>query len=201
MIKLYWAPASRAFRALWLLEELGEPYERIHVNIRAGEQGNADYRAVNPMGKVPAIMDGDVAVAESGAIFTYLADRYPKAGLAPAIDDPARGRYLQWLFFSSGVIEGAYLEKYAKISVPSGAVAWGSFDKVMRVLNAQVAKGPWLLGERFTAADVLIGADLHFGVELFKVISGQPEIEAYIARCKARPAFRRALEIDAAAMA
>ena len=199
MVTLYWAPQSRAFRALWLLEEIGRPYEKVLVDIRAPGHPTADYLRINPMGKVPAVRDGAVTVAESGAISAYLGDRFPEAGLAPAIGDPDRARYLQWLFFSPGCIEGSFIEKFGKLELPRMAAGWGSFDTVMDVLETELSKGPWLLGDRFSAADVLIGADLQFGVEVFKLISGRPAIEAYVERCKARPAHQRAVKLDAPA--
>lgn len=198
MMKLYWAPRTRSLRALWLLEEAGAPYERVRLELSAGKHRTADYRAINPMAKVPALTDGPVAVAESGAICTYVADAYPEAGLAPPVGDPARGRYLQWLFFSPGCIEPAYLTKSANVTVRPETAGFGTFDRVFDVLEAAVQPGPWLLGERFSAADVLIGADVHFGMDIFKIVPERPVLRAYVDRCLARPAFQRAKAIDAA---
>ena len=152
-MKLYWAPRTRSLRALWVLEEAGVPYERVKLDLMAGDQKSADYRAINPMAKVPALTDGPVAVAESGAICAYVAEVAPQAGLAPPLGDPARGRYLQWLFFSPGCIESAFLTKSANIPVRPEMASFGDFDRVFDVLEAAVTKGPWLLGERFSAAD------------------------------------------------
>jgi glutathione S-transferase len=198
MIKLYWAPQTRSLRTLWLLEESGAPYERVRLDLSSGAQRSAEYRAINPMAKVPALTDGPAAVAESGAICAYVADLCPDAGLAPPIGDPARARYLQWLFFSPGCIEPAYLGKAANISVRPETAGFGDFDRVFDVLEAAVQPGPWLLGERFSAADVLIGADLHFGMDIFKLVPERPALRAYVDRCLARPAFQRAKAIDAA---
>jgi len=198
MTTLYWAPQTRSFRTLWMLEEIGAPYERMRIDIRAGAQAEPSFRAINPMMKVPALVDGAAMVAESGAIVAYLAERHPEAGLAPALGDAARGRYLQWMFFSGGCVEPAYAQKVTGQSLGTSTAGWGSFDRVLDVLDAALATGPWLLGDRFTAADVMIGSDLHFGVELFKIVEPRPSFEAYIARCKARPAFQRAEAIDAA---
>lgn len=198
-MKLFWAPQSRAMRALWMMEEIGQPYERVLIDIRNGAQDKPDYRAVNPLGKVPAIDDDGVLVSESGAVIAYLADRFPEARLAPPIGDRDRGQYLKWLFFSP-VIEGAMLEKFAKLDLPRSTVGWGSYDLVVAALDEALQKGPWLLGDRFTAADVLIGADLRFAVELFKVIETRPSFTAYIERCKARPALQRAIAIEQAAL-
>jgi glutathione S-transferase len=198
MMKLYWAPRTRSLRALWVLEEAGVPYERVKLDLMAGDQKSADYRAINPMAKVPALTDGPVAVAESGAICAYVAEVAPQAGLAPPLGDPARGRYLQWLFFSPGCIESAFLTKSANIPVRPEMASFGDFDRVFDVLEAAVTKGPWLLGERFSAADVMIGLDLHFGIDIFKLVPTRPVLRAYVDRCLARPALQRAKAIEAA---
>jgi glutathione S-transferase len=198
MMKLYWAPRTRSLRALWVLEEAGIPYERTRIDLATGEQKSADYRAINPMAKVPALTDGSVAVAESGAICAYVAEVYPEAGLAPPVGDPARARYLRWLFFSPGCVEQAFLAKSANVSVRPEAAGFGDFDRVFGVLEAAVATGPWLLGERFSAADVMIGLDLHFGIDIFKLVPSRPALRAYVDRCLARPALQRAKAIEAA---
>lgn len=198
MLKLYWAPRTRSLRALWVLEEAGVPYERVRLDLSAGEQKSADYRAINPMAKVPALIDGPVAVAESGAICAYVAETHPGGGLAPPVGDPARGRYLQWLFFSPGCVEQAFLAKSANISIRQEAAGFGDFDRVFDVLEAAVATGPWLLGERFSAADVMIGLDLHFGIDIFKLVPSRPVLRAYVDRCLARPALQRAKAIEVA---
>ena len=157
-MKLYWAPRTRSLRALWVLEEAGVSYERVRIDLSAGEQKSAEFRAINPMAKVPALTDGPVAVAESGAICAYVAEAHPEAGLAPPVGDPARGDYLRWLFFSPGCVEQAFLAKSANVSFRPEAAGFGDFDRVFDVLEAAVATGPWLLGERFSAADVMIGS-------------------------------------------
>jgi glutathione S-transferase len=195
-LKFYYAPLTRSFRVLWLLEEIGEPYERVHIDIRKGEQSTDKFRAINPMAKVPALTDGDASMAESGAISAYLADRFPEAGLAPPIGDPRRGRYLQWLFFSAGGIEPAITQTFMKFELPSSQAGWGDAERVWSVLEDAVQPGPWLLGDMFTAADVLIGSDLNLVVNQFKILEGKPAINAFIARCTERPAFQRALALD-----
>lgn len=199
MMKLYWAPQSRSGRALWLMEEAGAPYERVLVDIRKGAQNTPAYHAINPMEKVPALTDGDASLAESAAICAYVAERVPQAGLAPPVGDPKRGRYLHWLFFAAGCIEAAYMEKVMKVSPPSTSTAgWGTFDRVIAVIEEAVAQGPWLLGERFSAADVMVGSDVNFGINVFKIVEPRPALTAYVARCAARPAFQRAQAIDTA---
>jgi len=197
-MKLYWAPQSRAFRALWMLEEAGCAYERVLVDIRNGGQNDAAFRAVNPMAKVPALADGVTTVAESAAICAYVAERCPGAGLAPPVGDAARGAYLQWLFFAAGCIEPAYLQKYLGFDLPVSTAGWGSFERVLDVLEDALRPGNWLLGERFSAADVMVGTDLHYGLELMKIVPARPAFVDYLARCTARSAYQRAQAIDAA---
>jgi glutathione S-transferase len=198
MMKLYWAPQSRAFRALWMMEEAGCDYERVLIDIRKGAQTTPQFRSVNPMMKVPALSDGAAMVAESAAICAYVAERVPEANLAPPLGDPARGRYLHWLFFAGGCIEPAYTQKFTKLELASMSAGWGSFDRVMDVLAEALGQRPWILGERFSAADVMLGADLNYGMNIFKIVEPRPAFTAYIARCTARPAFQRASEIDKA---
>jgi glutathione S-transferase len=200
MMKLYWAPRTRSLRALWVLEESGAAYERIQLDLSAGEQKSAEFRAINPMAKVPALTDGPLAMAESGAICAYVAEVCPGARLAPPVGDPARGRYLQWLFFSPGCIEQAYLVKFTKAEVRPEQAGFGDFDRMLGALEAAVSPGPWLLGAQFSAADVMIGADLHFGIDVFGLVPSRPALRAYIDRCLARPALQRAKAIEAAAL-
>jgi len=198
MMRLYWAPQTRSFRALWALEEAGVPYERVLVDIRKGAQSSPEFRAINPMMKVPALTEGATALAESAAICAYVAERCPESRLAPEIGDPARGRYLHWLFFAAGCIEPAFTQRFTKLEIGSSTAGWGSFERVMEVLAEVLASGPWILGERFSAVDVMIGADLNFGINIFKIVEPRPAFSAYIARCTARPAWQRASAIDAA---
>ncbi|MBI1181947.1 MAG: glutathione S-transferase family protein [Alphaproteobacteria bacterium] len=197
-MKLYWAPKSRAFRAAWMLEESGAPYERVLVDIRAGQQSTPEFARINPMQKVPALTDGEATVAESAAICAYVAERVPGAGLAPPMDSPLRGRYWHLLFFAASCIEGAFLEKFANVSPPGMSAGWGSLDRVMDALEGFVTPGPWVLGEQFTAADVMIGADLYYGIELFGLFERRPAFAAYLERITKRPAFQRALAFDEA---
>jgi glutathione S-transferase len=151
-MKLYWAPKTRSFRAVWMLEEAGCAYERVLIDIYAGAQSDPAYRAINPMMKVPALTDGDACVAESAAICAFVAERVPQAGLAPPIGDPARGRYLHWLFFASGCIEPAFAQKMTGLTINPVAAGWGDFDRVIGTLETGLTPGPWILGERFSAA-------------------------------------------------
>ncbi len=195
-MRLFWAPNTRSMRVLWMLEETGAPYERVLVDLKAGAQHRPEYHAINPMEKVPALQDGAACVAESGAIIAYLAEKFPEAGLAPPIGAPTRGRFLQWLFFSGACVEGAIAEKFTKAEMPEHIAGFGSFDRVFNVLEEVLSSTPYLLGEKFSAADVLIGADLHFVINAFKMLEPRPVFAAYLERCQSRPAFSRAAKIN-----
>ena len=197
MMKLYWAPRSRSVTALWLMEETGQPYERVLIDITTGAQKTPEYLAINPMGKVPALGDGDATLAEAAAICAYVAERYPEAKLAPPLGDPRRAKYLYWLFFSPGCIEPAIVQLATKIEMNPVAAGWGEAQRVFDVFDAAVSKGPWILGDTFSAADIIIGSGLNFAVRMFKMVPSRPSFDAYIDRCAARPAFQRAEKLAA----
>lgn len=201
MITLFWCPRTRASRILWLLEELGEPFELRMIDIREPEaKADPDFVAASPMGKVPAIMDtasnGVVHMADSAAIGLYLADRYSSGRLAPAFDDPRRGAYLYWMTFTPGVIEPAMSERFNKWQVSRATSGWGDFPSMMEVLERGLQPGPWLLGEQFSAADVLVGSSVYF-MKLFGILPDNAMLAAYAERCLERPAYRKALARDA----
>ena len=179
------------------MEEIGQPYERVKLDIRSGPQIDPAFLALNPMGKVPVLVDGHAVVSETGAIAAYLGDRFKGARLAPEPDDPLRGQYLKWLFFSSTCFEGAVAEKFANLQLPYSSAGWGSYARVMEVMEQAVRGDGWLLGDQFTAADVMIGSDLFFGMVAFQMIEPRKAFTAYLNRCRARPAWQRAQEIDA----
>lgn len=198
-LTLYHAVPSRSSVALWMLEELGEPFDIHLLDLKKGESRAPAYLAVNPMGKVPAIRHGDAVVTEVSAICCYLADEFPGARLNIPIGHPRRGEYLKWLFFAPGCIEPAVSERAfpRKEPAPRSAVGYGDFDTVMNVLAKATAEAnPYLMGEQLTAADVVIGSQLRWGM-LFKLIPERPELSAYVARLSERPAFKRAMEKDA----
>jgi glutathione S-transferase len=191
-------PNTRSSGVLVLLEELGADYDLHLLNTRAGEQRRPEYLAVNPMGKVPAIRHGDAVVTEQGAVYAYLAELFPEAGLAPAIGDPLRGPYLRWLFFYGSSFEPAVVDRALKREpAPASTSPYGAWDTMLSTLVAQLARGPYLLGERFCAADVLWGTALAW-TTAFKVVPEMPVLRAYIDRIAARPASVRAREKDAA---
>jgi glutathione S-transferase len=197
-LTLYHAVPSRSSIAHWMLEEVGQPYEVRLLDLQKGEQRRPDYLAVNPMGKVPALDHDGVVVTEAAAICCYLADAFPQAGLNVPVGDRQRGPYLKWLFFGPGCIEPAATDKAFKRAQepPRGTLGYGTYDTVMDVLAAALRTGPYLLGGRFTAADVVIGSTLRWGMA-FKLIPERPEFTAYTGRLAERPAARRAAEEDA----
>jgi len=201
MITLYYALRSRSIRALWMLEEIGQPYRRVRVDLRADDHPRPELLKASPLGKVPAIVDGDTSVAESGAILLYLAERFPETGLAPPPGDAARGRFLQWLFFAAGNIEGAYMERLRGLEPQPQSTGWGSFDHTMQAVEQALTPGPWVLGERFSAVDVLLGIDLYYGREVMKIVPRRPAIDAFLDRCRERPALHRAIAIDGGSVA
>jgi glutathione S-transferase len=198
MIKLYWMANTRARRALWMLEELGEPFERVSIDLRdPAKKSDPTFRRVSPMGKVPALEDGATRLWDSGAICAYLADQYPKAGLAPAIGHPDRGAYLQWLMFTNSVIEPSMGEKFAGLPSKPTQYGWGSWDLMLETFRQGLQQGPWILGDKFSAAGVLLGTPPAF-LRDFKLLLQDAVIFAYLDRCVARPAFQRAAAADTA---
>jgi glutathione S-transferase len=167
------------------------------TDLSKGEHKSPEYLAINPMGKVPALRDGEATLAEAAAICAYVAERYPQAKLAPPLGDPLRARYLYWLFFSPGCIEPAMVQLATKIEMNPTAAGWGDAQLVLDVLDAALSTGPWLLGETFSAADIMVGSGLNFAVRLFKMAPSRPSFDRYLARCAARPAFQRAGAIAA----
>jgi glutathione S-transferase len=190
-ITLYHSPASRAFVTYWLLEELGTPFNVRTIDLRKGEQKSAEYRRINPMGKVPALTDGKVTVTENPAICLYLADRYGYGRLAPKIGAPERGAYLRWMVFSTAVLEPAANLKSVEAHQPGFGAGWGDLATVIETVESAVGEGPWLLGQTFSAADVMLGSVI--SMALFnKLLPESDPIEAYQQRLAARPAYQRA---------
>ena len=192
-LTLYHASPSRSSIILWMLEELGQPYEVKLLKLSEGDNLKPGYLAINPMGKVPALDHKGTVITESAAICTYLADEFPEARLNVPIGTPRRGVYLKWLFFGPGCFEPAVIDRAAprKEEARRGMLGYGTFDMTMDTVAKAVAKGPWLVGEQFTAADVIIGANIRWGT-MFKLIPERPEFTAYLARMAARPAAQRA---------
>jgi glutathione S-transferase len=196
-ITLFHSPQTRSSSALILLEELKAPYKLHTLNMKAGEQRQSTYLAVNPMGKVPAILHGDVLVTEQVAIGIYLADLFPEAGITPAITDALRGPYLRWYVFYAACFEPALVDKAMKREPgPVGMLPYGDLKTTIDTLTAQLSKGPWLLGERFTAVDVLWGTALTW-MTGFGLLEATAPIKTYIDRWNARPSVKNVAEKDA----
>jgi glutathione S-transferase len=192
-LTLYHASPSRSSIVLWMLEELGVPYDIKLLKLSEGDNVKPDYLAINPMGKVPALKDGDTVITEVAAICTYLADAFPEKTLNVPLGTPRRGLYLKWLFFGPGCIEPAVIDRAAprKEEARRGMLGYGDFDTTMSVVAKAVERGPWLMGDQFTAADVVIGSHIRWGM-IFKMIPERKEFLDYAARIAARPAAQRA---------
>jgi glutathione S-transferase len=196
-IVFFHAPNTRSSGARILLEELAAPHELRVVNMKAGEQRKPAFLAVNPMGKVPAILCRGELVTEQAAIFIYLADLFPKAGLAPALGDRLRGPYLRWMVYYGSSFEPAVIDRALKREAPPPAMSpYGDYDTMLKTLTDQLAKGPYLLGERMTAADVLWGTALAWTTQ-FKLVPELPVIMDYVKRVGARPAVAKVKADDA----
>lgn len=193
----YTNPMSRGRIVRWMLEEVGTPYEA-RVLKYGPAMKSAEYRAINPMGKVPALTHRGVAVTETAAICAYLADAFPEAGLAPPAGDPLRGPYYRWLFFAAGPLEAATMDRMLGVTVPEdqrAMVGYGSMEDVLATLETAVAGGPYILGDRFSAADVYVGAHIGWGMQMGS-LEKRPAFETYWARLADRPAWVRARGID-----
>jgi len=197
-LTLFHSPQSRSSAALTLLKELGAPYQLHVLNMKAGEQRQAPYLAINPLGKVPAILHNGALITEQVAIFIYLADLFPKAGLAPAIGDPLRGPYLRWLVYYAACYEPGLVDKAMKHPpVPLATSPYGDLHAMLATFEAQIARGPYLLGERLSAADILWGSALSWGM-MFKMVPETDVLVDYTRRLTARPSFTSVNAEDAA---
>lgn len=189
---LFYNPQSRAAGVHILLEELNADYELHVLNLRAGDSRKPEYLAINPMGKVPTLKHGDVIVTEQAAVYMYAAELYPEAKMSPAVGDPLRGPYLRWMVFYGSCFEPALMDRSMnRESAQPSLSPYGDYETVISTLTKQLAKGPWLLGDTFTAADVLWGAALTWTTG-FKLLPELPEIKTYLERFNARPAVVRA---------
>jgi glutathione S-transferase len=196
MITLFHAPKSRSSRMIFLLEELQVPYEVKLVTIRRGDgTGALDQVNPHPHGKVPAISDNGTVVFESSAIALYLTDQYPKHQLGPMVGEAERGAYLTWLSYYSGVLEPAFVSKFLKYEVPRGTAGWVVVEEAMPVVLEALARHPYLLGERFSAADVLYGTTFALFAKS-PLLPKSPLIEQYVERIVSRPAYARAQARD-----
>ena len=197
-ITLHYAPNTRAFGVRLLLEELRAPYKLHVMNLKKGEHREPAFLAINPMGKVPAVVHGEALITEQGAIYTYLADLYPEIGLAPPTKHPLRGAYLRWMFFYGSCLEPAVVDRFMeRAPAPAAMSPYGTYDAVIGVIMAQLAKGPYLLGDRYTAADVLWGTALNW-LTMFKLVPDDAPVRNYIQRMNSRPAVAKLKAADVA---
>jgi glutathione S-transferase len=193
----YTHPMSRGRTVRWMLEEIGRPYRTEFLEYGTTMKAPA-YLSINPMGKVPAIRHGDIVVTEAAAICAYLADAFPEARLAPPTGDRLRGPYYRWLFFGAGPLEAAWTNKIMGFVVPEErerTMGYGRFEHVVKALEGAVSRGEYLVGDKFTAADLYVGSHIGFGMQ-FGTIEKRPAFEQYWQRISSRPAARRANEID-----
>jgi glutathione S-transferase len=193
-VLLYYNPMSRARTAHWMVEEVGAPYRIELVRFDKREHKADRYLAVNPMGKLPALAHRGVVVTETAAICAYLADAFPAAGLAPALGDPARGTYYRWMFFGAGCLDPASIDRMLSRAPAErpGSIGYGTYEDTINALEGALAPGPYILGDRFSAADVYIGAQIGFGM-MTKSLEPRPSFVAYQGRLAERPAFQRVL--------
>lgn len=195
-ITLYHHPWSRAANVVWMLEEVGVDYELAFVDFRTGANKSAAFLAKNPMGKLPTLVDGETVITESAAIALWLADRYSLGGLAPSLDDPARATYYRWILYGPSVIEpGCYAHQENWPFKPSSA-GWGTYEAMLDTIETAIGDGPWLLGDRFTMADVCFGGTVIY-MAAFGMLEKRPAFTAYIDRLKARQARVRSDAINA----
>src|SRR5580692_152735 len=193
----YTNPQSRGRIVRWMLEEVGQPYKTEIIEY-ASQMKGPDYLAINPMGKVPALRHGDAVITETAAICAYLADAFPQAHLAPPPGDRLRAPYYRWMFFAAGPIEAASSNKAMGFVVPperERMMGYGNHALALKTLENAVARGPYLVGDSFTAADVYVGSQIGFGM-MFGMIEKRPAFETYWQRISSRPAYRRAKELD-----
>jgi glutathione S-transferase len=192
-IVLYHSPDSRAFTAYWMLEELGVPFQVKTVDIRKGEQKDPAYLKLNPAGKVPTLTDGKVVVSENPAIGIYLADRYGYGTLAPRIEHSDRGAYLKWMVFSTAVVDPVASLHGKAIDLPGSEVGFGAFEDMVGVLVGVLGRGDYLLGDRFSGADVVLGGTISRLLHQ-RILPQDPILLDYNARLTARDAYHRAAD-------
>lgn len=200
-ITLFYSPQTRATGARVLLEELKAPYDLHVLNMKTGEQRQPAYLAINPLGKVPAVRVNDTLVTEQGAIYLYLADLFPEAGLTPALTDPDRGAYLRWLFIYGSCFEPAVVDRFMKREPGSmNETPYASYESVIDMLEEALKTGPYLLGERFTAADLLWGIALRW-TTMFGLVEARPALQVYMDRISGRASIQKVSAEDAAMVA
>ena len=198
MLTLFHSPKTRSGTIVWLLEELGVPYEAKVVDIRRADgSGGRDPANPHPHGKVPCLQHDGQRVFEIAAITLYLTDLFPQAKLGPPVGDPNRGEYLSWLAYRPGVIEPAMMMRRLNVKHVQGAMGWAEAGEVEDILGATLSRRKYLLGDEFSAADISVGGTIHFLMS-FKLMNETPVLRDYAARITSRPAYRRMMEKDGA---
>lgn len=194
-VVFYHNPMSRARTVHWMLEEVAAPYRIELIDFRKAEHKSPAFLAVNPMGKLPAITHRGVAITETGAICAYLADAFPAAGLAPRMDEPSRGSYLRWLFFGAGCVDGALIDRMLARPAPekTSALGYGTYADVVETLDKAITPGPYILQQRFSAADVYLGSQIGIAI-MFKSLEPRPSFQRYLDLLHQRPAYQRLQE-------
>jgi glutathione S-transferase len=190
-MKHYFHPMSRGVTTHWMLAELDVEHEQIVVDFLAGENATAEYLAINPMGKIPALVDGDTVVTETAAICTYLADKFPEKGLAPPPGSTARGSYYRYLFFAGTTMEPMFaLNQMDLPEYSAQSAGWGDMERVLAAIEAMTPAENWALGDQFTTADVIFGGTLDFSVQFGWQAEPTKKVKDYVGRIKARAAYR-----------
>lgn len=192
MLKHYYHPMSRAVTSDWMLKELDAPHEQILIDFPAGENKKPEYLAINPMGKIPAIVDGNMVVTETAAICAYLADKFPEKNLAPSTDSPERGLYYRYLFFPSAVLEPMFSVKKLELEgLDPKSVGWGDEERCLNSIELMTPEKDWVLGSQFTAADVVFGGTLDFAMLFGWITEPSEKVAAYVERIRKRSAYQQ----------
>lgn len=190
-MKHYYHPMSRAVTTDWMLTELEVEHEQVVIDFPAGENNTPEFRSINPMGKIPVLVDGDVVITETAAICAYLADRYPEKGFAPPVSSEQRGRYYRYMFFPGTTLEPMFtVNQFDVAEYSPQSTGWGDLERCITTLESMTPERDWVMGAQFSAADVVFGGFLDFAVQFQWLKSPSPKVAAYVKRIKARPAYR-----------
>lgn len=192
MLKHYYHPMSRAVTTDWMLKELGAPHEQIVIDFPAGENNTPEYRAINPMGKIPALVDDDVVITETAAICAYLADKFAEKKFAPPTNSPERGRYYRYLFFPSAVLEPMFtFKQLGTEGLDPKSVGWGDLERCITTIEQMTPDKDWALGSQFTTADIVFGGTLDFFIKFGMLKEPSEKVAAYVERIRNRSAYKQ----------
>ena len=191
-MKHYFNPMSRAATTHWMLTELDVEHEQVFIDFLAGEGATPEFRAINPMGKVPTLVDDGVVVTEAAAICAYLADKYPEKGFAPPVNSPLRGKYYRYLFFPGTTLEPMFATRaFGFTDYPVQSAGWGDFERCMDTIEAMTPDSEWAMETGFGAADVVFGGTLDFAVQFGWLDAPSAKVAAYVERIRQRPAYQQ----------